>query len=219
MMDFAVIGLGSFGRCMLDSLVKRNRSVIVIDSDDEKIQRARDVATKAVKADALNFELLKELFPETVQCVIVDMGHQMERSILITNYLQKLGIANIIVEAVSAEHGEILTIVGATKIVFPEQEAAERLAGMLGGRGSLDFFAVADDFSLIEASIPESWTGQTVAELRLRESKGINVVAVRQPTLRNGKELWRFPDPQAPFQLGEIVLLAGKTKDLERAIK
>jgi len=219
MKDFAVIGLGSFGRCMLESLVKRGMRVIVIDCDDEKIQRARDLATKAIKADALNFDLLKELFPEPVQCAIVDMGHQMERSILITNYLHKLDISDIIVEAVNTEHAEILRIVGATKVVFPEQEAAERLAGMLGGRGSLDFFAVAEDFSLIETPIPEAWAGQAITKLNLRQSKGINVVAVRQPTIQDGKELWRFPDPDTPFQQGEIVLLAGMTKDLERLIK
>jgi len=219
MKDFAVIGLGSFGRCMLESLVKRGMHVIVIDCDDEKIQGARDLATKAVKANALNVELLHELFPEPVQCAIIDMGHQMERSILITNHLHKLGVPNIVVEAVNTEHGEILEIVGATKVVFPEQEAAERLAGMLVGRGSLDFFAVAEDFSLIEVPIPESWAGETVAGLNLRQNKGVNVVAVRQPTLDNGKELWRFPDPGTAFKPGEIVLLAGKTQDLERAIR
>ncbi len=219
MKSFAVIGLGSFGRCMLESLVKRGMHVIVIDFDDEKIQRARDLATKAIKADALNFELLQDVFPEPVQCAIVDMGHQMERSILITNYLQKLEIPDIVVEAVNDDHAEILRIVGATKVVFPEQEAAERLAGLLGGRGSLDFFAVAEDFSLIEAPIPRPWIGQTVLGLNLRQEKSVTVVAVRQPTVDNGKELWRFPDPEAAFQPGEIVLLAGKPQDLERAIK
>lgn len=219
MKDFAVIGLGSFGRCMLESLVKRGMHVVVIDCDDEKIQRARDLATKAIKADALNFELLQELFPEPVQCAIVDMGHQMERSILITNYLHKLEIPDIVVEAANDDHAEILRIVGATKVVFPEQEAAERLAGMLGGRGSLDFFAVAEDFSLIEAPIPDTWIGQTVLSLNLRQERSVNVVAVRQPTVGNGKELWRFPDPETAFQPGEIVLLAGKPQNLERVIK
>lgn len=216
MKDFAVIGLGSFGRCMLESLVQRGMRVIAIDCDDEKIQTVRDLATKAIKANALNFELLEEVFPNPIQCAIVDMGHQMERSILITNYLQKLNIPEIVVEAVNEEHGEILKIVGATKVVFPEQEAAERLAGMLGGRGSLDFFAVAEDFSLIETPIPESWAGETAEGLRLRESKRVNVVAVRRPAVKDDKELWRFPDPKSRFEPGDIVLLAGETRDLER---
>ncbi len=219
MKNFAVIGLGSFGRCMLESLMKRGMHVIAIDCDDEKIQLARDVATKAIKANALNCELIRELLPKPVQCAIIDMGNQMERSILITNHLHKLGVPKIVVEAVNVEHGEILKIVGATKVVFPEQEAAERLAGMLVGQGSLDYFAVADDFSLIEAPISDSWVNQTVVSLNLRQEKGINVVAVRKPTLDNGKELWRFPDPASPFAQGDIVLLAGKTRDLERLAK
>lgn len=217
MKDFAIIGLGSFGMCMLESLIKRQMRVIAIDCDDEKIQQVRDLATKSIKANAIDIELLKEFFPEPVKCAIVDMGNMMERSILITNLLHKLGVQHIVVEAVNAEHGEILTIVGATQVIFPEREAAERVAGILSGRGSLDFFAVAEDFSLIETSIPAAWAGQSLVKLDLRKKKEINIVAVRKPTADDEKEHWRFPSPETTFNPDDIVLLAGKPKDLEKA--
>ena len=59
---------------------------------------------------------------------IVDLGDRIEASILVTNYLKKLGVRAIIARAESQEHGEILDLVGATKVVFPNQEAARRIA-------------------------------------------------------------------------------------------
>ena len=214
MKNFAIIGLGSLGKCMLESFERRRTDVVVIDCDEQKIQWARDLATQAVKADALNFELLKEVLPEKVDCVVIDTGRkQLERSILITNYVHKMGVPNIVVHAASTAHAEILDIVGATRVVFPEEEAAERLAGVLVGRGRLDFFPVSEEFSVVEVPAPKAWIGQNLQELEVRKKSRINVVALRTT---GDEEHWRFPDPDYRYKATDIVLLAGNTKDLER---
>jgi trk system potassium uptake protein TrkA len=216
MKNFAIVGLGRFGQCMLDALIARGRHVVVIDRNDEKIQQVRDTATKAIKADALQRKLFEEVLPAGVDCAIVDLGDQLQASILVTNYLSKLKVPQIIVEAANPEHAEILQIVGATKTVLPEEEAAKRLAGILVGHGVLDYFAVSEDFSMIEIPVPEPWVGKTVVNLKLRQEERINVVARRKQLPEEDEIKWRFPDPDAPFERSEIVLLAGKTKDLER---
>lgn len=216
MRNFLIVGLGRFGQCMLDGLSERRLDVVVIDRDDEKVQRARDRATKAMKADAVNFELLQEVLPDGVECAIVDLGDVIGQSILVTNYLAKLKVPQIVVEAVNAEHAEILKIVGATRVVFPEDEAAKRLVGILAGRGVLDFFAVSDEFSMIEISVPAEWIGRTMAELKLMRTARVVVVAVRGQAEPEQRMQWRFPEPDTPFATGEIVLLAGASKDLPR---
>ena len=216
MKNFLIVGLGRFGQCMLQSLAARQRSVVVIDRSDEKIQRVRDAAAKAIKADALNRELFEEVLPDGVDCAIVDLGDEMQASILVANYLSKLKVPHIVVEAVNAEHAEILKIVGATRVVFPEEEAAERLAGILAGRGVLDFFAVSDDFSMIEMPVPEGWVGKTVAELELTRREHLVVVAVRRQGLENDEGKWCFPEPRSPFESTDLVLLAGATEDVQR---
>ena len=220
MQNFAIIGLGRLGLAMLNSLSKRQLDVLVIDHDEDRIQMARDLATKAVNADAVNFDLLQEVFPENVHCAIVDLGHEMmARSILVTNYLHKLEVPHIVVEAANTDHAEILRIVGATRVIFPEEEAAERLAGILAGHGALDFFAVSEKFSLIEVPAPKTWNGRTLQELDLRKKNRINVVALRQTPRADEEEQWLLPDPQHRFKPNDIVLLAGDTEDLQRATK
>jgi len=214
--NFVIVGLGRFGRCMLEGLAQRRRHVIVIDRNEEKIQQARDLATKAIKADAVNRDLLAELLPEGVHCAIVDLGDLIGQSILVTNYLAKMKVDEIVVEAVNSEHAEILRIVGATRVVFPEKEAAERLVGMLAGGGLLDFFAVSEGFAMIEIPVPDDWVGRTPPDLELQAKKGIEVVAVRRSAATAAQERWSLVDQKRAFQTGEIVLLAGNSKDLER---
>lgn len=219
MRNFVIVGLGRFGQCMLERLVERHLHVVVIDRDDDKVQRVRDVATKAVKADAVDAALLREVLPEGIECAIVDLGDVIGQSILVTNHLAKLEIPHIVVEAVNGEHAEILRVVGATRVVFPEEEAAERLAGVLAGRGVLDFFAVSEDFSMIEIPVPPAWVGQTVAGLKLIRSARVVVVAVRGADGEDAQTRWRFPEPDRPFTARDIALLAGATKDLQHLQK
>ncbi len=215
MNSFAVIGLGRLGQCVVEALCERRRHVVVIDRSDEKIQLLRDMAAKAVKANALNFELLKEVLPEGIDCAIVDLGDVIGQSILVTNYLQKLGIKEIVVEAVDVEHAEILRIVGATRVVFPEREAAERVAGMLAGGGVLDFFAVSEGFSMIEIPVPDKWVGRTATDLRPRQTANVEVVAVRRPAVSPSEENWSLLDATRPFEARDIILVAGASKNVE----
>jgi len=216
MKTFAIVGLGSFGRCMLTTLIERDRHVIVIDRDGERLQRVRDIATKAIRADAVNYELLVEVLPERVDCAIVDLGDVIGQSILVTNYLHKLNVPMIVVEAVSEEHAEILRIVGATRVVFPEKEAAERVAGMMVGGGLVDFFAVSKGFCMIEIPVPDDWVGKNASELKLRQKIHVDAVALRPAGGETDQEQWRLVDALRPFQAGEIVLLAGHSKDIDR---
>lgn len=219
MKQCAIIGIGQFGKCMLESLVRRRFDVLVIDQSEEKIQWARDLATKAVRADVLNYDLFKELLPEDLPIAIIDLGDHMERSILVANYLHKLGVQQIIVEAVNAEHAEILEIVGATRIVYPELEAAERLAGLLAGQGRLDYFPVSDAFSLVEILAPQGWAGKTLVDLNLPKTAKVMVVASRKSGTPEDEEAWNLLAPNQPIARDDVMLVAGSVKDIERVLK
>jgi trk/ktr system potassium uptake protein len=216
MRNFAVIGMGQFGKCMVETLHERGLETLVIDQDETKVQWARDLATKVVKADVLDFALFEELIGDGIDCAIVDLGDQMERSILATNYLHKLKVQQIVVEATNQAHAEILEIVGATRIVFPEKEAAQRLAGLLAGQGRLDYFPVSKAFSLVEIPVPTTWVGSTLTEASVRKKYRLNVVAIREQPKPGKEESWSFADPDRTFRTTDVVLLAGSTEAIEK---
>lgn len=214
MRHFAIIGLGQFGKCMVESLLKRKCDVLVIDANPDKVEWARDLVGSAVKADALNPQLYAEVLPSGLDCAILDLGEHMEPSILATNYLKKQGVGHIVVQALNPAHGEILQLVGATHVVFPEKEAAERVAGILVGRGTLDYFPVGEGFSVAEVRTPPRWIGKRLRELGVRQQQNIHVIATRTGT--DDEKSWTLADPDRPFEDGDILLVAGETDDLEK---
>lgn len=214
MQNFVVIGLRQFGKCMVESLTERKCDILAIDSNEAKVGWARDIVGNAIKADALNPALYEEVLPKGVECAIVDLGEQMEPSILVTNYLKKHGVEHIVVQALSPAHGEILQLVGATRVVFPEKEAAERVAGVLVGRGTLDYFPVGEGFSVVEVRAPKRWIGKQLREIGVRQTYNVHIIATRASAAPD--KTWSLANPERKFAAADIVLVAGVTEDIER---
>ncbi len=180
MKQFAIIGMSTFGRFMLDELNRIDCEILVIDKKRELIEALKDRVTSAFIADAINEETIFRLIPKTIDAAIVDLGDRIEVSILVTNYLKKLGIKKIIAKAESREHGEILEIIGATHVVFPNQEAAKRMAPMILSDGLFNYFPIGDDLVIAEVKIPEKYGGMTIIEADLRRNAAVNIIAVKR---------------------------------------
>ena len=55
--------------------------------------------TAAYIANVLNEETVTRLVPPDIDAVVVDLGDKIEASILVTQYLSKLGVGKIIVKS------------------------------------------------------------------------------------------------------------------------
>ena len=180
MKQFAIIGLGSFGRRMLEELYEITQEIIIIDKDKEIIEKYKDKAQAAYVADAINEKALSKLIPEEIDAVIVDLGGKIEVSIMVTNYLKKIGIKNILVKAQTDEHGEVLSMVGATQVIFPDREAAKRITPMLASSLLFNFMPISENLALAEVQANDYCLGKTLIEANLRQEFGLNVVAMRK---------------------------------------
>ena len=155
MKQFAIIGLGAFGVRMLEELLTITDEIIIIDKDKEIINKYKDFAKSAYVTDAINEIALTKIIPPEIDAVIVDLGGKIEVSIMTTNYLKKMGIKDIVVKAQTDEHGEVLTMVGATKVVFPDQEAAKRITPMLASSLLFNFMPISANLALAEVKANE----------------------------------------------------------------
>ena len=59
--DFAVIGLGRFGRSVVRTLSERGYNVLGLDKDPQKVQYVSEYCTQAVVVDSTNEDSLKAL--------------------------------------------------------------------------------------------------------------------------------------------------------------
>jgi len=208
---YAVIGLGKFGATVVRSLHERGHEVVAIDQDRSRVQDVRDSSTQAIEASCTDQDTLRALGLQDADAVVVSLGERMDASILVTLYLKELGIREIVVKAVSEDHGKILHLIGATEIVHPERDTARRVARGLGLRSIVEYLPLAADSSLVEVHIPAEFAGKTLAELEIRKRYQVLVVAIKR-----GDGLIIATGGDERLQPGDVLVLVGRDDDLDK---
>jgi trk system potassium uptake protein TrkA len=209
--QYAVIGIGRFGTSVASTLVKAGQEVLVIDVDEERIQKVSDFVTHAVIADTTDEASLKALGIRNFDMVIVAIGHDVQASVLTTLLLKEIGVKHIVAKADSILHGKMLEKVGADRVVFPERDMGQRIAHNLMSTNVIDYFEVAPDLGIIEVEVQGNLVGTNLIESNLRAKYGITVIAIR----RKGK-LMLSPSPTENFAESDTLILVGDTGSIQQ---
>ena len=214
MKDFIVIGLGNFGYNVAVQLAKQSNNVLAIDSNSEKVNEIKDLVTESIIGDAKNKKLLSEFVDKSVEAVIISIGQNMESSILATHYLKEIGIKNIIVKAINEDHAQILKLMGANEIIFPEKDTALWLANRLTSPSLIEHIPLNSEFSIIEIATPDKFANKTLKELQLRSRNNLLVIGIKN-ILQNTYLL--MPDGNFRLEPDSILLVMGKKEDLDKS--
>jgi len=224
--QFAVIGLGRFGYSVAETLIKKGYEVLAIDSDEAKIEAVSDFATYAVQCDATDERALKAVSVQNVDVAVVSIGENIEASILIVMTLKELGVKEIIAKAVTRLHGKILTNMGVSEVIYPERDAAVRLAHRLIAPNVLEYLELAQGYSIEEIEVPGQFVGKPLKEASIRTTYGINVIAIKRRVTKLVRGEWKNveemnvnPDAEDILQKGDVMVIVGKEEDLDRLSK
>lgn len=177
---YAILGLGIFGSTIAKQLSQFNYEVIAIDRDITCVERLSDIVTQAVRADFTDIEQLRAIGVQDCDYAVVATGSHLEESIMAVMNLKELGVPYVLAKAKNKKYMEILTKIGADRIVRPEKEMGERIAKRLISQNIMDIIDLDDEYSIIEILAPEKWVGKTFKELDLRNKFGINVLGIRK---------------------------------------
>ncbi len=219
---FAVIGLGRFGYSVAESLVQKGCEVLAIDREESKIQAISDIATFAVQCDATDERALKAVSTQNVDIAVVSIGENIEASILIVQTLAEMGITSIIAKAVTNLHGKILSNLGVTDVIYPERDAAIRLAHRLVSPKVLDYLELAPGYSVEEVAVPDRFSGMSIEETKIRKLHNLNIIGIKKQVNRmiKGKlkkeDTFNFtPSPGDMIEKGDVLVMIGKEHDLD----
>ena len=212
--QFAVLGLGSFGYSVAVTLEELGCEVVAVDHSEEKVQQIADEVSYAICADVQDKELLKSLGARNLDGVVVAVSENLEVSILATLMAKELGATYILAKAQSEIHANILKKLGADKVVFPEQDMGKRVAQTLATKNFIDWISLSNDFSMVEAMVPEPWVGKSLLELNVREKFGINVVGVIRE-----QQVHVNIQPKECFREVDMMILIGENNVLNNISK
>ena len=175
-----VIGLGRFGSAVAATLDRLGREILAVENDPRKVQQFSG-RIPLVEADATNVEALEQLGARDFSSAVVGVGSSLEASVLITANLVDMEMPSIWAKATSREHGRILRRIGAHHVVYPEFDAGQRTAHLVGGR-MLDYIEMdKQGFAIMKMRPPKEVQGFTLAESDIRAKYGVNVLGVLQP--------------------------------------
>lgn len=216
MRSFAIIGLSSFGHYLAKYLSEMGHRVMAIDIDQERIERVKQFVDRAVIADATDKETLEGLGLGELDIIVVSLGDQIDASILVTLYLRELKVNQIIAKALTEDHGKVLDIVGATRVIFPERDEAYRLATTMESDYLIDTISLGDGMSIIEIAAPEKFVGKSLGELDLRNKYGVLVLVVKELV---PDKVVMIPTATQVLKDSDILLILGKDEDLGKIKK
>jgi trk system potassium uptake protein TrkA len=222
MKRFAVIGLGRFGKKLAIALAMSGAEVIAIDRERDIIEDIRDQVSHAVRLDSTDAEAMLAQGVNKVDVAIVGMGERgraFESAILTVVNLKQMGVPQIYARAENLTAGQVFSAVGATDVVYPEIETAQRWAYKLIAPHIEEKIDFAPGYSLARVKAPASFDGKSVMDLQLRQKYNVNLVAIKrgEENIREDEErVINVPMPETIVYAEDILMIAGSDVDLSR---
>lgn len=210
MSQFAVIGLGKFGRAITRELSEQGKEVLAVDLSEEKVNMVGDYATHSVICDASDEQSMKALGLRNFDAVIVCMGSNMQASILATLICKEQGASFVIAKSNGRNHTLVLKKIGADLVVEPEEEMAHKLAVQLVSPHLNDVMELKN-FTIAEVEVPERWTNRTLVDIDMRRKYGVTLLVIKR-----GEKVLSSPSGENILYKGDSILIGGATNDITK---
>ncbi len=207
-----VIGLGIFGYNVVKNLFEAGMDVIAIDKNKDAVQMARDCSTKAIVADGLDKSVMDSIGIREDDFVILSFGEDLAASTLVTLHLKQLNVRNIVVKAPNEEHKLVLEKVGATEVIIPEKEMANKVARSLISPNLIDYIPLSDEYMICEIAPSKPFIGKSLKDVHMRSKHHVDVIAIRD-TLTDKVHMVQ---PDYLMKDSDILVVIGKSDNIDR---
>ncbi len=206
--NYAVFGLGRYGRAVAIELTRSGAEVLAVDADPQLVNNFSTDIPICKCADITDAEVIRQLGIGNMDVVVIAMANNLEASVMATMLCKEAGVGTVIVKCANEMHRKILLRVGADQVVFPESESGVRLAKNLLSSGFVDIIEFSKEASMVEMEVRPEWVGKTLMELNLRKKYAMNIVAIR-----SGLSVTTNVDPEKPLEADwKLIVIANPTK-------
>ena len=212
MKQYLVIGLGRFGASVAKTLYSAGEIVLGVDTNEELVQDKIDnnILKNAIIGDASDEKLLKNIGAENFDVAFICMG-DIEASVMIALNLKELGIKSIIAKAINKKHGKVLTKIGATEIVYPEEHMGKRIAELTMNTDVIEHLKFTDNFVLVEVKAPSVFWNNSLIKLDVRNKYNINIVGIK----KSKGEFLPNPTANVVIEEGDVLVIITDKKTVE----
>ena len=214
MKSVLVIGVGRFGRKMIEKLNDLGYEVMAIDRDESRVNDILPLVTDAQIGDATNKAFLQSLGVSDYDVCFVTISADFQSSLVSSSLLKDLGAKQVISRVASDIHKEFLLRNGADDVFFPAKQVADWAVMRYAADHVLDYITLDSEYAIYDLTVPEEWDGKTVGALDIRKKYNLNILAVRGNGLSN-----MVVTGETILQADQTILVLGKWKDVQKCFR
>ena len=208
MKSVLLIGMGSFGQTLGEKLINMGDEVMIVDRNEDVINRLAPKYTSALIANCMNVDSLKALDIPSYDACVVAIGDDFQSSLEITSNLKDLGAKYVVSKASTEIQRKFLFRMGADEVIYLVSDMAEKLAIRLNSRKVFDYIELDSEYAIFEIAVPVKWEGKKLVDINPRGKHGINVLTVK-------KERKIMPvDATYVFGSGDHMVVFGNTEKI-----
>lgn len=196
-----IFGLDNFGMSTIKQLSKYNCETLAIDKNIDKVEIADEYATHSMQLDMQDADDFEELSLNSFDIAIITFK-DIQTSILAALVCKENNIPMVIAKANDETHKKILQKMDVDKIISPEEEMGIKLAKGIMNRSLIEIIDLSEEYSLVELNVQEKWVDKSLAELRLRNIYGLNVLCIKNAT----KGIVISPLPEHIVKSGDVLI-------------
>jgi voltage-gated potassium channel len=219
---YIVCGAGRVGRSVIQELLRRDTTVVLVDNKVERARWATDKGVITLVGDATKDEVLKQARIETARGLVAAISSDAE-NVYVTLSAKVLNPQLVIAARASDDQAEEkLRRAGATTVFTPYSFIGHRLAQSLLRPHVASFLDVASafrqssdlDLEIEQVQIGPSslLAGKTLEELRLGNTYGVIVLAVQRST----GTMQFNPAADLRIEAGDVLITMGERSKLKR---
>ena len=208
--QFAVLGLGRFGKSVALTLEDMGYEVLGVDKDEAVAADLAASLTRVVSFDVRDARALDQVGISNFDTVII-ASKNLESSLMATMLCNERNISEIVVKAIDERHAEMAKRLGATKIIFSERDTGKRVAMHLVSPNAVDYIELDEAINILGVDVPQKLIGKNLIEAHLRAAYGVNVIAI----ISNGKTIVT-PPPNRIFTADDKIFLVGTPAALSK---
>jgi trk system potassium uptake protein TrkA len=213
-MTYVVIGLGKFGHNVAKGLAQQGEAVIAIDHSEEKVRDVSDFVQDAIMLDSTDIKALREAGIADAEVAIVSIGENIEASILTVMALKEIGIETVVAKAITQVHGQILSKLGAAKVIYPEMESAKKLVKKIVKNMHYETIDLSITMKIAKMTVPAFWVGTSILSPIFESEFDVKPIAYKH----QGEWHTSFEKDDI-LEKGDILVVLGNSSNVEALSK
>ena len=201
--NFAVLGLGRFGKSIALELDQMGFDVLAVDKDEAIAASMVDYLTNVVSFDMRDSRAMEQAGIAEMDTVIIT-SKNLEASLMATMLCKKFNVKEIVVKAIDERHAEMAKSLGATKMVFSERDMARNVAMSLVSPNAINYVDIDVNINILSLDVPEKIIGKNLIQANLRADYNVNIIAI----VCNGETIVT-PPPTRIFTKDDKIFVIG----------